>query len=102
MSDSKEIAGWRELDNILYNKLTGLEQIVALNDYKSGGEADAGRLAAMHGKTRQNIYTTRSKVKKEDHPNDAGMGFASKRAKGKTMSQGADKISTSCSQSFGS
>lgn len=63
--DSKENRRLQELNNILYNELTGLEQIVALNDYKAGGEADTGRLAAMHGKTRQNIYTTRSKVKKK-------------------------------------
>jgi RNA polymerase sigma factor (sigma-70 family) len=63
--DSKEHHRLRELDNILYNILTGLEQIVALNDFKAGGEANTGRLAAMHGKTRQNIYTTRSKVKKK-------------------------------------
>jgi RNA polymerase sigma factor (sigma-70 family) len=63
--DSKEKRRLQELDDILYKKLTGLEQTVALNDYKAGGEADAGRLAAMLGKTRQNIYTTRSKVKKK-------------------------------------
>lgn len=63
--DSKEHRRLKELDNILNTKLTGFEQIVALNDFKAGGEADAGRLAAQHGKSKQMVYTTRSKVKKK-------------------------------------
>lgn len=63
--DSKEQRRLQELNNILYHKLTGLEQTVALNDYKAGGEADTGRLATMLGKTKNNISATRSKVKKK-------------------------------------
>jgi RNA polymerase sigma factor (sigma-70 family) len=63
--DSKEHRRLKELDHILNTKLTGFEQIVALNDFKAGCEADAGRLAAQHGKSKQMVYTTRSKVKKK-------------------------------------
>jgi DNA-directed RNA polymerase specialized sigma24 family protein len=63
--DSKEHKRLKELDNIIFSKLTGFEQIVAINDFKAGGDADSERLAALHGKTLNNVYATRSKVKKK-------------------------------------
>ena len=63
--DSKEHRRLQQLDDFLHNKLTGFERIVALNCFKAGGEADTGRLAALYGKTRQNVDTVRSKVKRK-------------------------------------
>ena len=63
--DSKDFRRLNQLDDFLQNKLTGFERIVGLNCFKSGGEPDTARLAALHGKTRQNVDTVRSKVKKK-------------------------------------
>jgi RNA polymerase sigma factor (sigma-70 family) len=63
--DSKEAARLQKLDDFIHNHLTGFEKIVAINCYKAGGEPDTVRLAALYGKTRQNVDTVRSKVKKK-------------------------------------
>ena len=63
--DSREAKAVEELDNIIHNKLKGFEQIMALNDYKAGGEADIGRIAAKYGKSKAVVSSTRSKVNKK-------------------------------------
>ncbi len=62
---SKEHKRLEELDNIIFKKLTGFEQAVAINDFKAGGDSDGARLAALHGKSLNTVYATRSKVKKK-------------------------------------
>ena len=63
--DSKENGRLQKLHDFIHNKLTGFERIVAINCFKAGAEPDTARLAAIYGKTRQNVDTVRSKVKKK-------------------------------------
>jgi RNA polymerase sigma factor (sigma-70 family) len=53
----------QQMNDIIDNELTGLEQAVAKADRAIGGSADTARLAEIHGKTLNNIYATRSKVR---------------------------------------
>ena len=63
--DSKEHKALKEVHRFIHNELVGFEQIVAINDYIAGGEADAERLARLNGKTIGTVRTTRSKVNKK-------------------------------------
>lgn len=63
--DSKEHKLLEALHHFIYEELTGFEQVVAVNDFIAGGEADSGRLASLHGKSMNTVYATRSKVKKK-------------------------------------
>jgi RNA polymerase sigma factor (sigma-70 family) len=64
---SSSIDPWyvAQLEDIINNELTGLEQAVAQTDLAVGGPADAERLAAQHGTSKETIYITRSKVRRK-------------------------------------
>lgn len=65
--DPQEVGSnrWRahQMNDIIEHELTGLEQAVARADLAAGESTDAGRLAALHGTSKQSIYTTRSKYR---------------------------------------
>lgn len=63
--DSKEHARLTALYDFINNKLIGFERVVARSCFISGDEADTTRLAAIYGKSRQNVDTVKSKVKKK-------------------------------------
>lgn len=63
--DEPEVASksqWQaeQLDDIIRNHLKGNEQVVAEADLAAGGSADAGRLAALLGTSKDAIYVTRT------------------------------------------
>lgn len=51
------------LRDIIDNELKGLEQAIARADLEAGKPADAARLAALHGTSKNVIYSTRSQLK---------------------------------------
>lgn len=53
------------LDHFINHELVGNEREIALNCFKTGGQADSVRLAALLGKTRNYVDTVKSKVKKK-------------------------------------
>ncbi len=57
---SKSQCQAEQLDEIIRNHLTGNEQTVAEADLAAGGTADAGRLAALLGTSKNAIYVTRT------------------------------------------
>jgi DNA-directed RNA polymerase specialized sigma24 family protein len=64
-ADAGPEGGWRVrvMEHVIENELTGLEQAVARADLVTGGSANAGRLAALHGTNKDVIYSTRSRVR---------------------------------------
>ncbi|GEM_PF-7052145 len=63
--DPTESRRLEKLEHFMSNELIGTEREVALNCFKTGGEADSVRLAVVLGKTRGYIDTVKSKVKKK-------------------------------------
>jgi RNA polymerase sigma factor (sigma-70 family) len=63
--NSKEARWLDQLDTFINYELVGNEREVARNCFKTGGEADSVRLAALLGKTRKYVDTVKSKVKKK-------------------------------------
>ena len=61
----QDVRRLKAIDEFINNTLSGFEKIVAINSFKSGGEADSTRLAALYGKTRGNVDVVKSKVKKK-------------------------------------
>jgi RNA polymerase sigma factor (sigma-70 family) len=63
--DSKEAKRLEHLDRFINHELVGNEREIARNCFKTGGEADSIRLAALLGKTRKYVDTVKSKVKRK-------------------------------------
>ena len=58
---------WRveQLEDIIENRLKGLEQAVARADLASGGDPDIARLASLHGTSKNTVSVTKCKVRKK-------------------------------------
>jgi RNA polymerase sigma factor (sigma-70 family) len=60
-------ASWRgeQLNQIIENELRGFEQILARADLAAGGQEDTQVLMKEHGKSKEVVQSTRSKVRKK-------------------------------------
>ena len=58
---------WRieKLEDIIENRLKGLEQAVARADLASGADPDIARLASLHGTSKNTVSATKCKVRKK-------------------------------------